>query len=136
MEQNQLFQQLLEQQARDNPQLQAMMALMEQMKAGNSEKESRAERELIACRTRLSKAASRIKQLTEEVEELLEEISALEHFEEDLSQALGACTFCWGEDPTCRGCRGRGKPGSFEPDPALFEKFVLPAFRRSRANLQ
>jgi hypothetical protein len=33
-----------------------------------------------------------------------------------LAAALGACGLCWGEDPTCLGCRGRGKPGMIRPD--------------------
>jgi hypothetical protein len=33
-----------------------------------------------------------------------------------LAAALGACGMCWGEDPGCQGCRGRGKPGMMRPD--------------------
>lgn len=33
-----------------------------------------------------------------------------------LAAALGACGLCWGEDPACPGCRGRGKPGMIRPD--------------------
>ncbi|MBN8500728.1 MAG: hypothetical protein J0M19_06220 [Sphingomonadales bacterium] len=33
-----------------------------------------------------------------------------------LAAALGACGLCWGDDPACLGCRGRGKPGMIRPD--------------------
>lgn len=36
-----------------------------------------------------------------------------------LAAALGACGICWGEDSTCLGCRGRGKPGMIRPDPEM-----------------
>lgn len=42
----------------------------------------------------------------------------------DIAAALGACGLCWGEDDTCPGCRGRGKPGHFaaaEPAPRIAE---------------
>lgn len=50
----------------------------------------------------------------------------------DLAAAFGACGLCWGDDNTCRSCRGRGKPGRFAPDPALrlrffAERLELPA---------
>lgn len=34
----------------------------------------------------------------------------------ELSAALGACGLCWGEDPDCLGCRGRGHIGMIRPD--------------------
>jgi hypothetical protein len=39
--------------------------------------------------------------------------------------ALGACQFCWGEDPECE-CGGQGVPGSKLPDKDAFEALVLP----------
>ncbi len=138
MEQNQLLEQMIAQQAADNPQLQTMLAMMQQSKANKTAtgEGSDTEQELAACRARLSKAIAKIKQMSEGMEALQQDLAAMVHFGEELAHAVGACTFCWGEDIACRACRGRGKPGSFEPDPALFQRFVLPAYRRNKTNLQ
>jgi hypothetical protein len=48
-----------------------------------------------------------------------------------LAGALGACT-CWGENRGCRTCRGEGRAGFFEPDPAAFEAIVAPLFEDRR----
>lgn len=47
-----------------------------------------------------------------------------------LAAALGACD-CWGEDPGCPGCGGRGSPGWEPPDPELYAEYVAPAVRRT-----
>lgn len=46
---------------------------------------------------------------------------------DDLALALGACPNCWGEDPECRLCRGRGGPGFLRPEAAAFRRLVVPA---------
>jgi hypothetical protein len=71
-----------------------------------------------------------IKKMKKTIDALNESLKTMEAFHEDLAHALGACPFCWGEDETCRACRGRGKPGAFEPDKALFQALVLPATKR------
>ncbi len=48
--------------------------------------------------------------------------------------ALGACGLCWGCDPSCRACRGRGRPGFALPDDMLFEEMIVPVIRLVRAN--
>jgi hypothetical protein len=47
-----------------------------------------------------------------------------------LAAALGACD-CWGEDPGCPTCGGRGTPGWMPPDPELYADYVEPAVRRT-----
>ncbi len=47
-----------------------------------------------------------------------------------LARALGACD-CWGEDPACEHCAGRGRAGAYACNPELFALFVLPAVRAS-----
>ena len=145
MEQHQLMEQLISQYGADNPRFQQMLAMMQQQQSNAAQQEeigiaenppSSVERELATFKNRLAKATSKIRHLTAEVEELNEGLDAMVRFSEDLANAVGACTFCWGEDPACRACRGRGKPGVFEPDKALFERFVLPAWHRQKANLQ
>jgi hypothetical protein len=46
--------------------------------------------------------------------------------------ALGACGLCWGTNPGCRACRGRGRPGFSLPDETLFDELILPAVRMMR----
>lgn len=49
-----------------------------------------------------------------------------------LAVALGACE-CWGLQAGCERCAGRGAAGWTEPDPNLFEEFILPAAVRLSA---
>jgi hypothetical protein len=49
-----------------------------------------------------------------------------------LAVALGACE-CWGLQAGCGRCAGRGAAGWTEPDPNLFEEFILPAAVRLSA---
>jgi hypothetical protein len=141
MEQNQALDQMFAEYLSENPKFQAMYSMMQQMKASResnfeAKTPSMEARELAAYKAKLAKASAKIRQLTLEVEELQEELSESDRFEEEIANALGCCSFCWGEDPTCRACRGKGKPGTFEPDQALFEQYVVPILRRQRVNLQ
>jgi multidrug efflux pump subunit AcrA (membrane-fusion protein) len=63
------------------------------------------------------------------VEELKADLDSLRTMLDGVAAALGACPSCWGEDPTCRWCRGRGGPGSMPPDPDGFDRLILPAVR-------
>ncbi len=47
-----------------------------------------------------------------------------------LAAALGACE-CWGDEPSCRACGGRGTTGWMPPDPDLYAEYVTPAVRRT-----
>lgn len=64
------------------------------------------------------KLLNRIRTMQREHEKLQSRCDAL-------AEALGAC-YCWGEDPKCRGCRGRGHPGALAPEPDKFDEYVLP----------
>lgn len=44
----------------------------------------------------------------------------------DLAAALGACGLCWGEQPSCPSCRGRGRPGMVRPDMELRARLLGP----------
>ena len=45
----------------------------------------------------------------------------------ELSAALGACGLCWGENPDCLGCRGRGHIGMIRPDTEIRARLLGPA---------
>jgi hypothetical protein len=70
---------------------------------------------------------SAINELKTYATSLLSEVQALRDRADQLAAALGACCLCWGEDVSCRICRGRGAPGFALPDERLFEHYVLPA---------
>ena len=64
---------------------------------------------------------------------LKREVADLREVNDTLAAALGACPACWGGDPACPGCAGRGKAGSTVPDLELFGELVVPAVRRVRS---
>lgn len=70
--------------------------------------------------------------VAEVLERLYAEVEGLRERNQVLADALGACPRCWGEDRSCRTCRGRGQPGGRLPDAALFAAIVQPAVRRAR----
>ncbi|MEA2561102.1 MAG: hypothetical protein QOH06_2606 [Acidobacteriota bacterium] len=72
--------------------------------------------------------------LRRHVEHLELELGRLQEINDTLAAALGACEVCWGDDPECETCRGRGGPGSLPPDRALFERLAMPAVRRLRSS--
>ncbi len=51
----------------------------------------------------------------------------------DLSAALGACGLCWGDDPDCAGCHGRGHVGMIRPDPEIRVRLLGPARQAMRS---
>jgi len=44
-----------------------------------------------------------------------------------IAGALGSCNICWGEDPDCIQCSGKGVPGWRKLNKRLFDTWVLPA---------
>lgn len=73
-----------------------------------------------------SRAAHRLRQ---KIGSMNRELSELRERNDALAAALGACHLCWGSDPECEICAGRGSPGASEPDKRLFAQFVRPAVR-------
>ena len=67
------------------------------------------------------------------VRKLHAEVEQLRQRNDLLAAALGGCYLCWGEDPACENCAGRGRPGSSLPDARAFRACVLPAVRRVSA---
>jgi hypothetical protein len=78
-------------------------------------------------------SAGRVNDSSQSAEDMSAELKMLRERSDLLASALGACCLCWGHDPRCRICRGRGRPGFSGPDEALVEEFVLPAVRMLRA---
>lgn len=78
-------------------------------------------------------AGADVSELQDLMEQAYSELEALRMRNDVLAAALGACYLCFGEDPLCETCGGRGVPGSRAPEPTAFRKYVLPAMRRAQA---
>jgi hypothetical protein len=74
-----------------------------------------------------------MQELRHQVTSMFAELQEHRERSDRLAWALGACCLCWGRDPDCRNCRGRGRPGFSMPDEKLFAEFVMPAVRMLRA---
>lgn len=102
-----------------------MAALMELMQAQrgppSNDVEAPDERdELIAeMSARLDAAEARLTKMTRIARQLHEAGRAASQRLSLLAAGLGACGICWGDDPACLGCRGRGRPGMVRPDPHI-----------------
>jgi hypothetical protein len=70
-----------------------------------------------------------LRELRRQVESMFAELKVLRERTDSLAAALGACCLCWGQDPECRFCHGRGAPGYTMPDETLLAQLVLPAIR-------
>lgn len=75
--------------------------------------------ELAALADELAQARARAAKLQDVARRLAVDLRSANARLSDLAAAFGACGLCWGEDPRCPGCRGRGRPGRFAPDPEL-----------------
>jgi hypothetical protein len=73
------------------------------------------------------------RELNETVSRLYAELDALRKRNDELAAAIGACFLCFGSDPLCPQCAGKGRPGSKLPDGSAYRKFVLPALRRAQS---
>jgi hypothetical protein len=51
---------------------------------------------------------------------------------DQFAEAIGACPQCWGEDLQCNYCRGRGKPGFFQPNPEYFDLYIKPVLNKHK----
>ena len=69
----------------------------------------------------------RLKQRDTEKTKIIEQVLAVKKLNNFLSDALGSCNKCWGEDPDCPTCSGNGIPGWRKINSRLFNSFVLPA---------
>ncbi|MEG3089109.1 hypothetical protein [Sphingomonas sp. PB4P5] len=73
---------------------------------------------IVELSARLDAAEARLTKMTRIARQLHEAGRAASQRLSGLAAALGACGLCWGDDPACLGCRGRGRPGMVRPDPA------------------
>lgn len=72
--------------------------------------------------------------LADFLQRLYDELAILRDRNAALADALGACAACWGSDPWCARCRGRGAPGGRAPVEDAFARYVTPAVQRRGAH--
>jgi hypothetical protein len=77
----------------------------------------------------LERLRQRFQQMAQQIDEMSEALDVLQARNDDLADALGACYLCWGEDPRCPECAGKGAPGSLLPEPRAYREWILPAVR-------
>jgi hypothetical protein len=80
----------------------------------------------------LREQAASIRELTESLKQVDAELKALRARNDAIAAALGACFLCFGADPYCPECGGRGRSGSRPPNPVAWREYVLPALERVR----
>lgn len=89
--------------------------------------------EMAALAGRLAEAEATIEAMKRDGRRLLQAHQACRERLADLAAALGACGLCWGEQPTCPSCRGRGRPGMVRPDMELRAQLLGPPRRKPAA---
>lgn len=113
---------LMQEMAADDPRMAMLMQMMQGQRgeASNDAGKPDDRDDLIAeLSERLDASEARLTKMTR-IARQLHEAGRIASFRlSRLAAALGACGICWGEDSSCLGCRGRGKPGMIRPDPEM-----------------
>jgi hypothetical protein len=82
----------------------------------------------------LHERINKLKQINKKLFTIIEGLKQQLEFEllqnDDLALAIGSCTECFGDNPDCPECFGKGKPGSSVPDFILFNKYINPAIQK------
>lgn len=92
------------------------------------------EADAIASEQAAQASGNALRELRRQVDSMFAELRTLRERTDALAAALGACCLCWGEDPECRFCHGRGAPGFAMPDESLLAELVIPAIRILQAH--
>jgi hypothetical protein len=56
---------------------------------------------------------------------VLNNVSHIKKLNASLAEALGSCSICWGEDPSCTSCKGKGIAGWRKINRRYFNIYVL-----------
>jgi hypothetical protein len=71
-----------------------------------------------------------VKQSIEEKQQMSGSLNYLWKLNNALSEALGSCRHCWGEDAECDNCHGNGSPGWRQINKRFFNRYVLPGLEK------
>lgn len=126
--------------AQDNPQVAQLLHVLEQRRQQPPQSDALQENDMMSSANEtpadpelLVDGPRDIDELQDTGNKLYAELESLRRRSAALAAALGACHLCFGGDPLCDECGGRGVPGSRVPKPEAFRRYVLPAIRRARA---
>ena len=78
----------------------------------------------------ISVIKDQLKQIKANMYETKNQLSNLQKINNSLSLSLGSCNTCWGEDPECNTCSGKGFPGWRKINKRSFNRYVLPALEK------
>jgi hypothetical protein len=122
--------------AQDNPGLAMLLGLLGRHTSGKEAearpKEDDEDAQLAAQRAESAQreTARHLSELKETIKDLYAELKILRERNDRVAAAVGACYVCFGSDPFCEECGGRGSPGSRLSEPAAYREYVLPAVLR------
>jgi hypothetical protein len=85
-------------------------------------------------RTIIEKQRKINKSLLQQYQQLEDNYKLLVTQLDQLAEAIGACPQCWGEDINCNYCRGRGKPGYFQPNQEYFDLYIKPVILKLKTS--
>ena len=114
-----------------NPTVAAILQMMEARKAAEAAREP-----VVIEGAVVDVTAAELAEISAQLEAAQAEVRILRARCDTVAAALGACGLCWGQDVSCRACRGHGAPGRSIPDEELFREFVVPAVRLMHASRQ
>lgn len=119
----------------NDPKMALVAKLLEQRRTPEAEAEAEPEHERVQVHENLvrEEVERRTRELRSVSKKMYRELTVLRERNDALAAALGACHLCFGLDPLCEECGGRGAPGSAVPEPAAYRDYVLPAVQRVRA---
>jgi hypothetical protein len=72
----------------------------------------------------------KLKSSKEERQRLISSMAKTKKLNHSLAEALGSCHTCWGEDPECTNCAGKGIPGWKPVNRRFFNMYVLSAIEQ------
>ena len=133
------FDTLLGQLETTRPDLSDSLALIRQFQKTKNENNNDADSDDEVNRSRgletlFEKQKNINKNLLQNYEQLKQNYQSLLNQLDDIAEAIGACPHCWGEEPNCNYCRGRGIPGYFQPDQAQFDTYIKPVIQKLKNN--
>ena len=114
--------QLMQDLAASDPRMAMLIQLMQAQRrqpADDIDAPNERDETILELRARLDAAEAQLARMTHIARQLRDAGRIASGRLGRLAAALGSCGMCWGEDPGCRGCRGRGRPGMVRPDPEM-----------------
>jgi hypothetical protein len=135
-----LLQQLLDQAKVEDPDIREYLrktsGIREIPKESNDHKE-----ELRRLRIQNKKLSQQLDSLKEELQakrigrsDMMYNVDFLLKLGNALSNALGSCSNCWGQNIECSICHGAGKPGWRPVNKKMFSNYVLPCLQKMSVN--